>query len=219
MRRSNSGVAVNSTLTNIKGVDPADNGDPIVGDPDAVLLTDSQDFQVGGGNGPTFDVRVSGGGSNPFVFFTLGVDNNVECVKPAGSDNHCVVTTGTVLPQPGAVTVSNYWIETTTSQQMTVTCGGRSATDTVARPTFRDFTVTAAAANGVNGTINAAVNDHKNSESTTINFASIAQGALVTVTLAEQTGSPIYATITSCSTNGGGNKINNIVWSKPWTLP
>jgi hypothetical protein len=28
-----------------------------------------------------------------------------------------------------------------------------------------------------------------------------------------------YATIVSCTTNGGGNQINDIVWSKPWELP
>jgi hypothetical protein len=166
MRRSNSGVAVNSTLTNIKGVDPADNGDPNPNDPDAVLLTDSQSFQVGGGGGPAFDVRVSGGGSNPFVFFTLGMDNNVECLKPAGSDNHCVTTTGTVLPQPGTVTASNYWIETTTSVSYNnVTCGNKVVTDTYATPTFRNFEVTAATVNGVPGVIGAAVNDAKRTES------------------------------------------------------
>ena len=218
MRRSNSGVAVNSTLTNIKGVDPADNGDPIVGDPDAVLLTDSQSFQVGGGNGPSFDVRVSGGGSNPFVFFTLGVDNNVECLRPVGADNHCVTTTGTVLPQPGTVTASNYWIETTTLVSYSnVTCGNKTVTDSYATPTFRNFVVTAATVNGVPGVIGAATNDGKKTESTPINFTSIAQGALVIVTLTEQSGSPQLATIASCT--AAGSKFKSITWNTPWTAP
>jgi prepilin-type N-terminal cleavage/methylation domain-containing protein len=216
MRRSNSGVAVSSVLTTLAGVDPEDNGELSAND----LLTDKQDFQVGGSaSGASFDVRVTGGGANPFVFFTLGTDVNTECLKPAGGDHHCATAPGTVLPLPGAVKFSNYWIETTVSQQLTAVCNGRVATDTVAVPTFRNYVVTAATVNGVNGTIGASVNDNKITESTTVDFGIIAQGALVLATLTEQVGSPTSATITSCTTNGGGNKINNIVWNKPWTLP
>jgi hypothetical protein len=63
MRQSNSGVAVSSVFT-FAGVDPTDAG---------ATHSDLQPFQVGGSTGgPTFDVRVTGGGGNPFVFFTLG---------------------------------------------------------------------------------------------------------------------------------------------------
>jgi hypothetical protein len=213
MRRSNSGVAVNAVLPiQLGGVDPTDDNDTV---------TDTQPFTVGSGNntGPTFDVRVSGGGSNPFVFFTLGSDVNKECLKPANSDNHCVTSVGTVLPQGGSVKVANYWTETTTSQQMTTTCGTRTATDTVAVPTFHNFAVVSATIGSVNGTIGAPVNDNKTSEYTVLTFGSIAANDLILVGLAEQTGSPTYATIASCTTNGNGTQIKNIVWTRPWTQP
>ena len=99
---------------------------------------------------------------------------------------------------------------------MTATCGGQSATDTVAVPTFRNFQVTSAAIAGVSGSIQSPLFDGKTTETTSISFASIPAGGLVLVGLTEQTGSPTYATITSCTTNGGHNKISNIVWDKPW---
>ena len=213
MRLSNSGVAVNALLpTALGGVDPTDDAD---------TLSDAQPFTVGGSTatGPTFDVRVSGGGANPFVFFTLGSDVDKECLKPANSDNHCVTATGTLLPQPGSVKVSNYWLETTTTHSVTANCGGQTATDTIAVPLFRNYAVTAASISGVAGVVGAAVNDGKTSESTAITFSSIPAGALVLITLAEQAGSPTEATIASCTTNGGRNKIQNIVWTKPWTQP
>jgi hypothetical protein len=79
--------------------------------------------------------------------------------------------------------------------------------------------VTAASIGGVNGTIAAPTNDNKNSEYTMIGFSGITSNGLILITLAEQTGSPTYATVASCTTNGGGNQLNNIVWSKPWELP
>jgi hypothetical protein len=219
MRRSNSGVAVNAVLPiALEGVDPTDSSDTVV---------DTQPFTVGGntGTGPTFDVRVSGAGSNPFVFFTLGSDFDKECLKPANSDNHCVTASGTTLPQGGSVRVSNYWTETLTSLQVTAgtngnaTCGGRTATDTVQVPTFHNFVVTTATVGGVSGVIGSPINDNKTGEYTVLTFASIDANSLVLVGLTEQTGSPTYATIASCTTNNNGNQIKNIVWTRPWTQP
>jgi hypothetical protein len=218
-RKSNSGVAVNTgaAFTNLNGVDPSD---------DTAIATDVQPFQVGGtvNAGPAFDVRVSGGGANPFVRFTILADIDQECMKPAGSDHHCVTSTGTTLPQAGSIKVSNYWLETTTSQSVTATCTNNqgnpaSATATISVPTFHNYALTAASIGGVNGTIGSAVNDAKKTEYTTVDFSGITANDLILVTLSEQIGSPIYATITSCTTNGGGNQINNVVWSKPWELP
>ena len=210
MRKSNSGIAVNAVLPTLNGVDPTDNSD---------VASDAQPFQVGGsGNaGGTFDVRVSGGGANPFVWYTISSDVNQECLKPAGSDNHCVTSSTVTLPQPGSIKLGNYWVETTTSRSVTATCGSQSATATIPVPTFRNYQVTAASIGGVNGVIAApSANDGLTTETTTIGFSSITEGGLILISLAEQAGSPTYATITSCTTNGGGNKINNIVWSKPW---
>jgi len=101
---------------------------------------------------------------------------------------------------------------------MTATCGGQSATDSsVAVPTFRNYQVTSASVGGVGGAIQSPpTNDGFVTETTSITFSSIASGGLVLISLTEQSGSPTYATISSCTTNGGHNKINNIVWNKPW---
>jgi hypothetical protein len=209
-RKSNSGIAVSAVLSTLNGVDPSDNSD---------VASDVQPFQVGGTANPgaTFDVRVSGGGANPFVWFTISTDVDVECLKPSGSDHHCVTSSSVPLPQAGSIKVGNYWVETTTSQTVTATCGNQSATATIAVPTFRNYEVSAASIGGVSGTIaTPAANEGLTTETTTIGFSSISAGGLVLVALVEQSGSPTYATITSCTTNGGGTKINNIVWNRPW---
>lgn len=211
VRRSNSGIAVNQVLANVAGIDPADDSTP---------HDDTQRFDVLGANaGPAFDVRHTGGGSNPFVYFTLGSDIDRECFKPVGADHHCVTASGTTLPQSGSVRFAAYWIQTTTSQQLSATCAGESATATVAVPTFRNFEVTAATSNGVPGVIAAPSADNTQSESTTVSFAAIAAGGLIELTTTEQAGSPTYATIASCTTNATHDQINDIVWTMPWTQP
>jgi prepilin-type N-terminal cleavage/methylation domain-containing protein len=209
VRASNSGLAVNTVLTTVAGVDPDDNA----------VLADAQAFEVRSSAGPAFGVRVAGGGGSPFVYFTLGTDVDVECLKPAGTDHKCVTATGTTLPQPGSIRLSNYWVETTLSRSVTATCGDRTATATIAVPIFRNYEVTAAAIGALAGTIAPPVNDNRTSESTTIAFGAIGAGDRIDVTLAEQVGSPTEATIVSCTTNGGRNQINTIVWNKPWTQP
>jgi type IV pilus modification protein PilV len=221
MRRSSSGIALSTTLTTVQGVDPEDNGEVLSGtyDYSDQLLHDDQGFQVGQGGGPTFNVQVQGGGGNPFVFFSIGTDDNVECLKPSGTQHTCATSTGTVLPAAGSVTVSRYWTLTTTSETMTgQPCTPRAATAVVARPTFTDFVVTAATSNGVAGSIAPPINDISKDETTTISFDSIAQGGLVLITLT-QVGDPIKATIASCTTNGNGTQIRNIVWNESWAQP
>ena len=207
-RNSNSGVAFSSVVAG--GIDPLDaSGES----------SDAQAFQVGGtvNAGPSFNVRVTGGGSNPFVFFTLGTDVNVECTKPATGDHRCVTATGTVLPQGGTIRASHYWTETTVSLSVTTAvCDGTNATDTITVPRFRNYAVTAAVIGATSGTIAAPVGDNTMDEYTDIGFGAIAANNLVQLTLAEQTGSPTNATISSCTTNGGHNKIQNVLWNKPW---
>jgi len=205
IRVSTSGVAVNGVLTGLNGVDPTDESD---------VVSDAQPFQVGGtqNSGATFDVRIGVAGANPFVWFSVSTDVDKQCLKPANADYHCVTSSSVPLPQAGAVKVGNYWIETTTSQSVTATCNGQSATDTLLVPTFRNFAVTSASIGGVGGAIQAAVNDAHASETTSITFGSIASGALVLIGLTEQ--SPVLATISSCTKNG--NNIKNVVWNKPW---
>jgi type IV pilus modification protein PilV len=213
MRKSNSGVAVNAVLATLNGVDPGDDTD---------VASDTQPFQVNGSanSGPTFDVSVTGGGLNPFVFFSIASDVDKTCLKPAGSNYHCVTSTGTVLPLAGAIRISNYWLETTTVRPIAAgTCTGQNGTINVDWPTFRNFAVTAANINGLSGTVGAPVSDAKYTESTTVSFTVVSANDLVQVTLAEEAGSPVYATIVSCTTKANGSQIKDIVWNKPWTVP
>ena len=207
-RRSNSGVGVNLAMASLAGgVDPTDA---------SATYSDQQAFQVGGGaGGPTFDVRVTGGGGNPYVFFTLGTDLNRECLKPTGTDHNCQTSSGTTLPQSGSILLSNYWIEDSTAMSITATCGGTTATQTLNVPTFHNYEISSALANGVTGTIGAPTNDGLTTETTSVVFASIAQGAIAMLDLTEQATSPVYATVTSCSTSDGTD-ILNPVWSRPW---
>ena len=94
-----------------------------------------------------------------------------------------------------------------------------AATATIAVPVFRNYEVVAATIGGVSGTIGAPSNDNRASESTAVSFAAIAAGDLVIFTLAEQAGSPTYATVASCTTNVEGTEINDVVWTKPWEQP
>lgn len=211
VRRSNSGIAVNQVLATVAGIDPSDDSD---------VLDDTQRFDVFGPDaGPAFDARLIGGGSNPFVYFTLGSDINRECFKPADANHHCVTASGTVLPQSGSVRIAAYWIQTTTMLQLSATCGGEPATATVAVPTFKNFEVTTATSDGVAGAIAAPSGDNTVSETTSVSFAAIAEGGLIELTLTEQAGSPTYATIASCTTNATHDQINDIVWDIPWTQP
>ena len=65
IRKSNSGIAASSVVTG--GVDPTD---------ESVLGNDTQAFHVGGvaSTGDHFDVRLSGGGLNPYVFYAIASD-------------------------------------------------------------------------------------------------------------------------------------------------
>ncbi|WP_386749287.1 hypothetical protein [Agrilutibacter niabensis] len=225
---SNFGLAASSdsVFNNITGVDTGDA---------AAMGSDAQPFDVGGSSSPPssgeeFTVRISGiTTQDPDVFYSVAAGGDTgECLRPnATADYRCATNTTPIAG--GAITLSNYWIETTTSQSMTVTCykNGNvtqpmSATDTVSRPTFRDFIVSSAVIGATSGSITQpTTTDHKKTESTLVTFTGLAANDLIVVTLTPQslTDAQQYATITSCDTNGGGNQINNIVWSKPWELP
>ena len=213
VRGSNSGIAVNAVLAAVKGIDPEDNDEGTFAD----ALDDTQRFDVFGPEaGPAFDVAHTGGGGNPFVYFTLGTDVDRECFKPADADHRCVTAVGTVLPLAGAVRIAGYWREDLTERNLVgQDCGGTSASATVQVPTFHDFEVTAATSDAVAGTIDAPAGTFMD-ESTTVHFGAINANGLVDITLAEQAGSPVLATIASCTTNLGGTEINDIVWNESW---
>ena len=220
-RRSNSGVAINTALVSLAGVDTDDQ---------AAVDTDSQAFEVGGtpgsSTGGEFLVQISGGGLNPGVFYTIGDSDSGECLN---SELVKVCTTNSTLPAAGSVTLRNYSFETLipTSRSVTATCekpNGSfvSVTATIGVPTFRNYEVTTATIGVTGGTISDPVLNNKTTETTMIAFGSIPANSVVLVTLAEEAGSPTYATVQNCTTNGSGNTlvVNAATgWNKPWTQP
>lgn len=211
--RSNAGIAVSTTFSAVAGVDPDDA---------ASIASDVQAFEVGGTPGQTtgddFFVTISGGGANPFAFYILGTDTG-ECVKQATGTRPC--TTNSTLPMAGSVRLENYWIETMTTRRINnAACTDKqgraqTASDDLEVPTFHNYMVQSASIGGTAGSIGTSVNDGRKSETTTITFASIPVNATVAVMLAEQTGSPTYATIASCIANNS-TKIDSVIWNRPW---
>ncbi|MFL6593693.1 MAG: prepilin-type N-terminal cleavage/methylation domain-containing protein [Luteimonas sp.] len=212
IRKSTSGIAVNGVLTGLNGVDPTDDAD---------VASDAQPFQVNGAQnaGATFDVRVSNGaGANPFVWFSVSTDADRQCLKPANADYHCVTSSTVTLPQAGSIRVGNYGVETTASGTIpNGKCSGQRQAITIDNwPVFRNYAVVGASVNGAAGSISGPANDNRTSEYTIIAFTTIPANGLISVSLSEQAGSPTYAAIASCTTNGGGNQIKTITWVSPY---
>ena len=226
IRKSNSGVAVSSVIpdeTDLQG--------------DAATATDAQPFLVANNSGGTkdeFGVTLTGGGTNPYVFYVFSGDTG-ECVKPKNSNHRC--TTNSTLPLDGAVRVEHYWQEITVDvdtntmlagmsglQQCTyngtpVTIQTNGNDSTIEVPAFRNFAVTAANILGVPGVIGASSNEALNTESTTITFAAIPKNGTVSITLTEQTGSPIRAKLVACTASmdkQGRYYFDVPTWQKSW---
>lgn len=211
-RISNSGVAVNSSLSTLGGVDPTDA---------SAITSDLQPFEVGGdpgqSTGDEFLVSISGGGANPFVFYVLGTDTG-ECRKQSDGSRPC--STNSTLPLTGDVRVERYWLEDTVFQVPTSAdgkcdAGGVRVTikgkDDV--PRFTDYSVTAAIG-GVGPTATVVANPGKAAETTTFTFGSIAAGSTVELTMTAQTPKQ-FATATTCTVGPGGNTTIT-GWDKPW---
>ena len=97
MRTSNSGVAVVSTSSLIQGA--VDN----LGD--QTTVTDRQSFTVGTttASQDTFNIGISGGGGNPFVFYGSAL---ASCSKPSTLYS-CVASSGT-LPASELIRIDHY---------------------------------------------------------------------------------------------------------------
>ncbi len=224
MRRSSSGVAASSIITG--GVDPTDA---------SLLGTDSQPFHVGGvvNTGDHFDVRVSGGYENPFVFYTFPGDTG-ECLKPDPGIDHRCNTNSSLASLGGSIRVGNYNKETTVTQSLTATCSDGSGGQITGSfsfdvPTYQNYSVTAAAIGGTPATsiTSPAINEGKTDandpkqfyEYVDIAFASIPANSRIDVTVGSPTSSS--ATIQSCTvTRQNKNKpwvLGTVIWIKPWT--
>ena len=150
--------------------------------------------------------------------------SNANAVLPdffAGGDkdpNPYACNTYGTLGVSTVVQISNYFLEyVVTTRNYAATCGGQSATATVAVPTFANYAVSSAAIGGTNALTLAVSNDGKTAESTRAAFLTVASGALVDVVFSLTAAVP--ATITSCTTDARGNEINTIVWNRPWLTP
>jgi prepilin-type N-terminal cleavage/methylation domain-containing protein len=223
VRKSNSGVAVNTVFTTLNGVDPTD---------DSTVGTDLQPFEVAGTTTSNyfFNVGLTSGGLNPFIYFTVGAETG-ECLKPV-SIHKCSLVSST-LPSGGSIRLENYWSEAPVSRSTTTTMGSIQCTyngspvtvetngqnANIAVPAFHNYYVSAASIGAAAGTIGSAVNDGLKTETTTVSFASIPNGSTAQVTFSEQAGSPILATLVSCTaTLGQGNKyfFGTGTWNQSW---
>jgi hypothetical protein len=227
---SNSGVAVS---TDIPGaVDQLG---------DETELSDAQPFAVGGSTGggdkDEFTVAISGGGSNPYVFYTLGTDT-AECVKPASGNHRC--TTNSTLPLSGSLRLAHYWVEASEQRTVSVLADGASGPGikcinveknktfngqafTVDAPVFRNYRVSGASVTG-GGTITSALpapadsgTDNTASETTTITYASLAKDARINVGF-ELEGTRTDSSISSCTLSKSGSNwtITVTAWTRPW---
>ncbi len=212
--RSNAGVAIASP------VDPSDQ---------SASANDKQEFRVASssvGTGQLFTVRLTGlpqtadtsTSNDPAVAWTNATGNancNGSFANNGDKDpNDYGCNTFGTLGIATTIRVANYFREYTVSQSMTATCGGQTATDTVARPTFSNYSVSSATVGGLPASTIVVSNDAKTTEFTDAVFASVASGSRVDLAFTET--AVLQASIVSCTTNGGRNQINNIVWGKSW---
>jgi len=219
MRKSNSGVAVSDNLSG--AVDS--NGDTVV-------VTDSQAFVVGagggtgGGTGDKFNVSLSGGGSQPYVSFTVSLTDSGNCTYD-GSKFSC--PTKSTLPAPGIVLLKNYNQETTVgytlnlASQCTYVGAGNfnnPGTLSVQRPAFTNFGVSNVTVAGT-ATWLVTANTGKTTEETTLTLTAIPKDpALVQVTFVADATQQL-ATLASCTYDKGQGNVavlKSITWTKAW---
>lgn len=219
--RSNAGVAITSA------VDPGDQ---------SATAMDEQEFRVTASGGTTsgedFSVRFVGlpqtadtnTSNEPSAAWT-NATGGANCNATSKLDNPNIdldpndYACSTFGPLGIATTVrlANYFREYTVSTDFGGTvCGGdvlKSGT-MADRPTFANYAVSSASIGGVNATTVTPANDAFNTEYTDVSFATVATGDRVDATFTLT--STLAATVVSCTTNGGRNQMNNVVWSKPW---
>lgn len=211
-RTSNSGIAVNTALSAVEGVDPTDHSQ---------VTSDLQAFEIGGvpggSTGDDFLISVNGGGANPFVFYVFGSDAG-ECVKQSDGSRPC--STNSTLPLSGSVRAEHYWLEDTdfrvpTSPTGTCLANGVQVAingqDDV--PRFTDYSVTASISNVAPLTTTVA-NPGTAAETTTFAFGSIAAGSTVALVMTAQSPQQ-FATATTCTVAKNGKTVIT-GWARPW---
>jgi len=195
-------------------------------------------FQVGGTTtsaGDAFNVGITGGGLNPYVFFTVGAET-AECFK---TGNWKCSTSSTLGGTTGSIRLSHYWSEGQTSHSFTVDSSGRigavqctisvngnqsfdgggsySVTDF---PTFNNYAVSSAAVGSGSGSITSfsgVTADRTANETTDINFSGLGANSRIDIgfTLTE---TRTDASVATCTIKKQGNSWALTVdsWNKPW---
>jgi Tfp pilus assembly protein PilV len=229
--RSNAGVAVST------GVDTDDE----------TVATDRQQFVVTAPLAPpvgeNFSVQLSGADlvqvsdtsttNDPSVAWALtstgGSGNCNATIKASnpGRDlnpNPYMCATDGTLGGAGSVLVGNYGREytvsaSTTSSICTYNGVAKTATASVAYPTFANLRVSSASMSlgGPNGSIGTPLNSTKRTESTLVTFTSIPKNAVATIGFTLE--GTATATIAACTTDKNGNSITVTSWTKPWDAP
>lgn len=207
---------------------------PAVDTDDATELDDRQNFRIGGlapppGSGGTFSVTLGGalptilgGGRVPGVAFATLFESGRTCnAVPVGNAGYPNPYSCSAQSLTGALTltVANYNFQSQTSFSGTVTCtksnGSSPEPLTISRtdrPVCRNFAVTSVS-NG--GLIGASTNDGRSNESTDIVFASVSDGAAITVGLEDRT--PVQPATPSpseytCTYNGRAPSPADFAW-------
>lgn len=223
-RASNSGIAIN-TAAAFTGVDPAD----VTG-----TLSDAQAFSIGGTTGQTsgddFYVGISGGGTNPNVFYTVAADTG-ECFKETDGRRHC--TTASRAPFSGTLKVQNFWAESTTSKTFTIASGqctvnGNGNASYVSQnftlttfPVFQNYGLTSALVAGTTTQLSKTQGgtDGTVSEAYTVNYASLPDNGQINLVFALEN-TRTDATIKTCTVTYSNKakawSLSVSEWNKPW---
>jgi prepilin-type N-terminal cleavage/methylation domain-containing protein len=236
MTLSNSGVAIASA------VDPDDLNSAT--DRQVFVVSNG----TGSGNGEKFAVVLGGAAlvqvtdsnttNDPAVAWgTSSSAGNCDATyklnnpnKDLNPNNYACNTSG-LLGISGTVTVANYYREytATTAKSFTYSCTDPTAatpttvtvTGNLFPPLFDNLRIASATIGATGGTIGAATNDGKKTESTTVSFATIPANGTVQIGFVKD--ATLEATIASCTAwrkrSSDPWQFNDVVWTKSWELP
>lgn len=207
--RSNAGIAVSDALANVRGVDPSDW---------ATQARDRQAIKVegttGGTSGAQFNVRVVGGGTNPFVFYSIGTADTAECAKPRNKDHLCV--TRSALPTTVVVRVGRYWTVGSETGSLTCTVGNQTVTQSnYVYPALINYQVSSTTP--ANSSVAVTGTDGQTDEASLVTFANLAAGTTAVINLVPG-GTNTKATMKSCElkTTGQTTTIRSVIWNESW---
>lgn len=228
MTASNAGVAVSPGVDIEDEAVKTDRQQFVVTAPTAPPVGEKFTVQLGGSdlvqvadtnttNDPSVAWAIASTGGSGNCNATLKLSNPGKDLNP----NPYVCNTTSTLGVAGTVQISNYGREypvTTTLTSTICTYKGvtKTATGSVAVPTFANLQVSSASIGGVAGTLSVS-NNTKRSESTVVKFALIPKDGVALIDFSLE--STLSATIAACTTNQSGTSITVTAWNRPWDAP